>query len=252
MQLGLIGYPLSHSWSPDWYRKKFSEADIKGKYKLFPLTSILDFPDFIRNQPQLDGFNITTPFKTAILPFLDELDPVAISTGAVNTVTVTAKKEKIILKGYNTDAPGFEKTLPEFPGKMNALILGTGGAAKAVTYILEKQEIPFILVSRRKKSGNVMDYASVDENIMQTHRFIINTTPAGMFPDVEKFPPLPYGLISKDHFLYDLIYNPPVTRFLEYGVKRGAATMNGLQMLINQAELAFEIFYNHSKLIKDN
>lgn len=242
-QFGLIGYPLSHSFSKKYFTDKFEKEGIsKCQYDLFPLENLDDFPKLLLKTPFLVGLNVTIPYKEQIFKYLTEIDEAAQSVGAVNTIKITDSK----LKGYNTDIYGFEKSLKNFLGDKKqgeALILGTGGAAKAVAYILNKMEIIFKYVSRRPQEGN-LQYEDLNKNIIENHFLIINTTPLGMAPNLDTCPPIPYSYLNASHFLYDLVYNPEKTLFLNRGAEIGAQTKNGLEMLYLQAEKAWEIWQN--------
>jgi shikimate dehydrogenase len=240
---GLIGYPLSHSFSKKYFSEKFKKEGISGcQYELFPLETIDQFPELIRDQPELSGLNVTIPYKQLVIPFLDEMDEAAASVGAVNTIAINQGK----LKGYNTDIYGFELSLrhllasaEQFPEK--ALVLGTGGAAQAVNYVLKKLNIDFKTVSRRADKGN-FTYNDIGDKIIGEHLLIINTTPLGMSPNINNLPLIPYPSIGPEHFLFDLVYNPAVTAFLQKGKIAGAAISNGLEMLHLQAEKAWDIW----------
>lgn len=240
---GLIGFPLGHSWSASYFNEKFrKEGQSHKRYKPFPLASIGEFPALIHDQPSLAGLNVTIPYKEKIIPYLDELDPVALEIGAVNTIMISRKNGSVRTKGFNTDTGGFYLTLKDQVNECKALILGTGGAAKAVAYALTKFEIPYTFVSRNAKGSGICSYNELNIQVIKYNKLIINTSPLGMYPDVTTFPPIPYHALGKDHFLYDLIYNPEETMFLKKGKAMHTRTMNGKQMLVNQAELAYEIF----------
>ncbi len=242
---GLIGYPLSHSFSKRHFSTKFEVEQIKGAtYELFPLEQIEDFPTLIQTQSELTGLNVTIPYKQAIFPYLDEVEEEAAAVGAVNTIKFEAGK----LIGYNTDVFGFERSLRKLLDKseeelssLNALILGTGGAAKAVVYVLNKLDINHKLVSRSESKGDLI-YAALDEGIVKSHQLIINTTPLGTFPNVDAAPDLPYDCIGEQHYCYDLVYNPAISLFLKQASEQGAKTMNGLEMLYLQAEKSWSIW----------
>ena len=244
-QLGLIGYPLTHSFSKKHFAKKFKAEQIDGyNYELFPIPTIEDLPKLIAKHPNLLGLNITIPYKQEALPYLDAISEEAEKIGAVNTIKFTNGK----LTGYNTDVYGFEISLRKLLtaatvplNQMNALVLGTGGAAKAVTYVLDKLQIKAQLVSRSKKRGQIT-YNDVDAECMQKHQIIINTTPLGTSPNIDTAPDLPYNHLSAQHFLYDLVYNPEVTKFLQMGLNNNSSIMNGLEMLYLQAEKAWSIW----------
>ncbi len=240
---GLIGFPLGHSWSASYFNEKFlKEGQPQKRYNLFPLASLVEFPALIHNQPSLAGLNVTIPYKEKIIPYLDELDPVAMEIGAVNTIMISRKNGSVRTKGFNTDAGGFYLTLKDQVNDCKALILGTGGAAKSVAHALNKLAISYTFVSRKAKGPGIYSYNELNVEIINYNKLIINTSPLGMYPDVTTFPPIPYHALGQDHFLYDLIYNPEETLFLKKGKAMHARTMNGQQMLVNQAELAYEIF----------
>ena len=241
-QFGLIGYPLSHSFSKGYFTEKFLKENITDcKYDIFPLEKIEDFNDLCEQYTNLVGLNVTIPFKQAIIPFLDELDEIAANIGAVNTIKFMGGK-KI---GYNSDAYGFEMSLKPLLKQhhKNALILGTGGASKAVEYVLKKLGIQFQYVSRTK-SENAILYDELNEDIINHSTLIINSTPIGMYPNVEASPSIPYQFITDKHLLYDLIYNPEETKFLKEGKQGAAQTKNGLEMLHLQAERSWQIWNN--------
>jgi len=245
--LGLIGYPLSHSFSQSYFRKKFSADKLLANYDYlnFPIEDISLLPQLIVENPQLIGFNVTIPYKEQVMSYLNDIDPIAKKIGAVNTVKITrGTAGDYKLKGYNTDVYGFEHSLLPFLQKHHkkALILGTGGASKAVAYVLKNLNIDFLFVSRIVAQENTISYADLDEKIMNTYNLIINTTPLGMHPNIQTMPEIPYGYIDKKFLLYDLVYNPAETRFLLKGKEKGAIIVNGYKMLVFQAEKAWEIF----------
>ena len=238
---GLIGYPLTQSFSNKYFTEKFEKLGLKDhRHKIFPIDDIKKFPALIKDDPDLVGLNVTMPYKEAVIPFLDELDEVAKDVGAVNTIRVGKK-----LKGYNTDAYGFRQALKPFlqPQHHRALILGTGGASKAIAYVLKEIGIDFFYVTRKKKeAGNYFEYEELNENVMKAFKLIVNCTPVGMFPEINFAPPIPYQYLTRDHFCFDLIYNPADTLFMKKAKERGALTQNGHTMLIEQAEKAWEIW----------
>jgi shikimate dehydrogenase len=238
---GLIGYPLSHSFSPAYFKKKFAELRIDATYKPFPLSAINELIPLLRAHADIAGLNVTIPYKEAIMPFLDETDEVAKAIGAVNCITIKHNK----LKGYNTDAIGFEQSLEPLlqPAHTHALVLGTGGSSRAVVYVLARLGIPHLSVSRYLAAGD-LTYEELTPDIIARHKLIINTTPLGMYPHPDEWPSLPYHAIGKDHLLYDLIYNPEETRFLSQGKEYGAAIKNGFEMLKLQADASWEIWDN--------
>ncbi|MCO6479543.1 MAG: shikimate dehydrogenase [Phaeodactylibacter sp.] len=244
-EFGLIGYPLSHSFSKRYFNEKFRREGLEGyRYELFPLREIGEFPALIGAHPHLRGLNVTIPYKQQVIPYLDELGRSAAEAGAVNTIKASGGR----LIGYNTDVAGFELSLLRFLNEngtmaagLNALVLGTGGAAKAVAYVLNKMDISFQLVSRRKEA-NRLTYPELNETLVQNHRLIVNTTPLGMAPERETYPEIPYQYLGRQHLLYDLVYNPEITEFMARGRRQGAAVCNGLEMLHLQAEKAWEIW----------
>ncbi len=247
---GLIGYPLGHSFSKKYFTEKFAKEGIaNAAYELFPLENIELFPELLANQPILRGINVTIPYKEQVIPYLTRLDPAAQRIGAVNVIKREADGSTT---GYNSDYFGFKSTLEGFLQKyyvaegknlrkLKALILGTGGASKAVRIALEDMDIEYVYVSRRGGEG-VYSYDDLTERAMEKHLLIINTTPLGMYPEVDVFPPLPYEWLTADHLLYDLVYNPEQTMFLQKGAERGAKTFGGLPMLHAQAEKSWEIW----------
>ena len=243
-QYGLIGYPLSHSFSPGYFNEKFKVLGIDAEYAAYPIQQIEDFPLLIQKQ-KFDGMNVTIPYKESIMSFLDEIDVEAAIIGAVNTIQFTEGKTK----GFNTDTYGFEKSLLDMIGTQDAvsaaLVLGTGGASKAVCYSLQKLGIAYHTVSRQKTGD--LTYRDINDSIIKKHNLIINTTPLGMHPDTESCPKIPYKSINEKYFLYDLVYNPEKTIFLSEGTARGCQTKNGMEMLILQAERAWQIWNQPEK-----
>lgn len=236
---GIIGNPLEQTFSPGYFNHKFEQLGLKETYRKFPLGDISDLTELLRQQPQLKGLNVTIPFKEKIIPFLDELDETAARAGAVNTIRIRDGR----LKGFNTDVTGFRNTLLPLlqPQHRAALVLGTGGAAKAVAFVLQQLSIPFRFVSR-SPAPEQLSYRELNKTIMQEHRLIINTTPLGMTPAIDAAPELPYEYLDTSHLLYDLIYNPAETLFLQKGAEQGATIKNGYDMLIGQAEAAWAIW----------
>ena len=239
---GLIGFPLTHSFSKKFFTEKFEKEGIKNcRYENFPLPVIDDVKNII-SLPGLQGFNITIPYKEQIIPFLHQASDIVNKINACNCVKIVNGK----LLGFSTDVPGFQYSLVSglnLSLHKKALILGTGGSSKAVKYVLAKMGIEFITVSRKPAAGG-LSYEQITEEIIQSHKLIINTTPLGMFPNVVEAPPLPYQFITKDHFLFDLIYNPEKTLFLKKGEQQGAQIQNGYDMLILQAEESWRIWNN--------
>lgn len=281
-RLGLIGYPLEHSFSPAYFKEKFQREGLtEYSYEAFPLSSIEQFPEFVAQHPDLSGFNVTIPYKEAIIPYLDELDDAAAKIGAVNCVKILREdigcarfaptrgcKKNYRLKGYNTDAPAFSYCLQEgweLPNKkvsgtektVKALVFGTGGAAKAVAFALRQLSIDFYFVSRSKQDERTIAYTDLihsiridnqldNKNMLKDCKLWINTTPVGMYPHTEETLPLDFSVIDNEHYLFDLIYNPKETVFLRRGHEHGAHTKNGLAMLFTQAELSWKVFNNLS------
>ncbi|HOF80690.1 MAG: shikimate dehydrogenase [Bacteroidales bacterium] len=242
-RFGIIGKKLSHSFSEDYFNKKFEKEGFGDcSYEMFELNEPNEISKLVETNNDLIGVNVTIPFKTNIIPFLDALDPVAKQVGAVNTITVNRIGDRVKLVGYNTDIYGFELSTNAFETYKNAVILGTGGAAKAVSHVLKKKNINHLFVSRKPTSENEIGYKDIDENVLRRFLWIINATPLGMFPDIDSFPPIPYHHLTSRHFLYDLIYNPSDTLFLKKGFEAGAKTKNGLDMLHLQAEITWVIW----------
>jgi shikimate dehydrogenase len=241
---GLIGYPLSHSFSKGYFAEKFRQEDIADcRYDNFPIEDIGQLTGIIENNPGLIGLNVTIPYKEKVVPFLDNISEEAREIGAVNTIKISRSGESITLLGYNTDVYGFSESLKPLlqPQHTSALILGTGGASKAVKFALRQLGIKFIQVSRNR-SEKYLAYEDLTPEIIDQNKLIINTTPLGTFPKVEELPPLPYQHLSSGHLLYDLVYNPAVTAFLNRGLEQKCQIKNGLQMLHLQAEKAWKIW----------
>ena len=240
---GIIGQPLSHSFSKDYFTIKFRMEEIDAKFQLFPIQDVTEIKDLIKEHPELKGLSVTKPYKKAVMPFLDEIDEEASEIGSVNVIRISRNGSAPFLKGYNTDAPGFENALVEFLPDMNykALVLGNGGAAQAIKYALAKLGIDFKIVSRNQQNGTIA-YDQLDEKIISERNLIINCTPLGMFPNENEDPALPYQFIGDEHCLYDLIYNPEETQFLKNGYEQGAAIENGLKMFYGQADSAWRVY----------
>lgn len=243
---GLIGYPLTHSFSQRYFTGKFAREGITdSRYDLFELPNIADLPAVLQT-PDLRGLNVTIPHKQAVLPYLDRLDASAEKVGAVNVIRIETDGSRT---GYNSDYYGFRRSLEDWlaqnstqltGGTLRALVLGTGGASKAVVAALTDMGIPYRYVSRQKTEQAV----SYDEaaSLLATHHLIVNCSPVGTYPNVDDAPDLPYEQLTDRHFLYDLVYNPAETRFMQLGRERGACVQNGYQMLVLQAEKAWEIW----------
>lgn len=243
---GLIGYPLTHSFSKRFFSDKFEKEGVDASYENFEIETISFFPEVVKNNPDLIGLNVTIPYKEKVIPFLDEVDIAAREVGAVNTVKIARDGEKIYLKGFNTDTRGFETSLKPLLKDYHkkALILGTGGASKAIKYVLKKLGIEFISASIEELQENEIRYDAIDEKMMAERLLIINATPLGTYPKVENFPPIPYEFVTEKHLLFDLVYNPEVTKFMEKGKARGATVKNGYEMLLQQALKSYEIWNN--------
>ncbi len=239
-RFGLIGKTLKHSFSKNYFTQKFRSDQISDcRYDIFELPSITELPHLVNRYPDLEGINITIPYKEEVLSFLDEKSKVVQEIGACNCIQVVNGR----LHGYNTDVTGFKNSLqPKLkPGHKKALILGSGGAAKAVKYALKELEIDFLVVSRRKEFGD-LGYQEVNEEILKQYTLVINTTPLGMYPNIHEAPPIPYEFLTPQHFLFDLTYNPEKTTFLQQGESRGAQIANGYEMLVIQAEESWQIW----------
>lgn len=236
---GIIGYPLLTTFSPGYFQEKFRQSGVGETYEKFPLMQIEDFKNILQSHPALKGLNVTIPYKQAVIPFLDALDDTAKQVGAVNTIKIIDRK----LIGYNTDTIGFYNSLKPLLEKHHnkALILGTGGASKAVAYALQQLNIPYQFVSRKKDKAQ-LSYTDLTKDIVRSYKLIINTTPLGMKPFEGMLPEIPYDVVGGQHLLFDLIYSPPETPFLAQGKANGAAIKNGYEMLIGQAEAAWTIW----------
>lgn len=256
-QLGLIGYPLEHSFSQRYFTEKWAREGItSARYELFPMPKLSALPEWLHQHPQLRGFNVTIPHKQAIVPYLQALDPAAQRIGAVNTVVV---RPDGTLHGYNTDYIGFQQALTawmdaEARARLKekhgqALILGTGGSARAVAFALSEAGIHYRFVSRQPLTAEVLSYEAL-ENLDDWERFslIINTTPLGMYPNIDTCPPLPFKRLDGHHWIFDLVYNPAQTILLQRAKDQGAHTTNGLDMLYRQAEAAWAIWQKEALL----
>jgi len=241
---GLIGFPLTHSFSKRFFTEKFEKENVDASYENFEIEEISWFPEVVRNNPELIGLNVTIPHKQGVIPFLDELDEAAEKVGAVNTVKISRQGGHIHLKGFNTDTWGFETTLKPLlkSHHTKALILGTGGASKAIKYVLNKLGIGFISASIEELQENEIRYEDIDEKMLAERLLVINATPLGTYPKVETFPPIPYEFLTEKHLLFDLVYNPETTQFMEKGKNKGAVVKNGYEMLVQQALKSYEIW----------
>jgi shikimate dehydrogenase len=244
---GLVGYPLSHSFSQKYFRQKFIDESIKDSDFLnFEIEDISNIREFVKQYPNLKGFAVTIPHKEKIMPLLDEIDQDAIAIGAVNTITCRIKDNKLYLKGFNTDYIGFQQSLkPYLKGnEKQAVIFGNGGASKAVQYALAKLNIAYIIVDIiGSNHKNIILYSELDENIIKSADILINTTPLGTYPKIDECIDIPYNSIKNGTIAYDLVYNPEKTKFLNLCQNNGSIIVNGLNMLKMQAEKAW-LLYN--------
>ncbi len=242
---GLIGKHLSHSFSPDYFNIKFGKLNIDAEYRLFEIDNVDEILNIINDYPDLRGLNVTIPYKRNVYGLMDELDESVHLTGSINTIKIKRKGKRTILKGYNTDIIGLEKTISPLikdSSKVRALILGTGGSANSVAYVLRKLGVFFCYASRNPSKMLHLNYKHMDKYDILLNNLIINTTPLGMHPDTDASPDIPYEHISNRHIMYDLIYNPPETLFLKKGREQGAQTYNGQRMLEIQAEASWKIW----------
>ncbi|MGB4205271.1 MAG: shikimate dehydrogenase [Bacteroidales bacterium] len=242
---GLIGYPLGHSWSKSYFDKKFLAEKIHdAEYQLFPVKDLSLLKTLPEIYPSLQGLNVTIPYKISILPYLDFIDPVAGQVNAVNVVKIIRAGSRTSLHGFNSDVVGFERSIKPLlkSHHRSALILGTGGASRAAAWVFTKLGISYVYVSRDSSEQLQIGYDELDNEIMEKHTIIVNATPLGMAPDIHSKPQLPYHLISDRHLMFDMVYNPTETAFLESGRKRGATIKNGLEMLHIQAEESWLIW----------
>ena len=240
-RFGLLGRNISYSFSKGYFTEKFNKENLEGcTYENFDIPEITAFSEIIKNTPELKGMNVTIPYKEVVIPYLDQLSEIAAEIGAVNTIKFTEKGK---LEGHNTDYYGFMKSLEPLlqSHHKKALILGTGGASKGVAYALKELGISYTIVSREAK-GNIIDYNQINAATFDDYQIIINSTPVGTSPNIEAFPLIPYEYFTAKHIAYDLIYNPAETQFLKKAAAQGAQTKNGQDMLIFQAEKAWEIW----------
>lgn len=242
---GLIGYPLGHSFSRQFFTRKFEQEGKAEQYLNFEIQPVDEVIRIIHNHPELAGLNVTIPYKTKIIPLIDILDETSGIIGAVNTIKITRPEPgKVLLKGFNTDVFGFMNSLRPLlkPHHNHALVLGSGGASRAVLHTLGQLDIRYLVVSRKLIPGETISYAELDQDLMNTYTLIINTTPLGTFPDTDSCPEIPYHYLTSRHLLYDLVYNPPETRFMQLGRLNQATVKNGYEMLELQALKSYEIW----------
>lgn len=239
-KFGLIGRNISYSFSRNYFSEKFLREGISGSYENFDLKNISEFPAVLKENPELKGLNVTIPYKEEIIPFLDSLDPVASEIGAVNTIKLETSGRLI---GYNTDYFGFAEALKPYLKEHHkkALILGTGGASKAIAYALKTLDIEYKFVSR-KASEEKLSYEELNEQMLKEYTLLVNCSPLGTFPKIEEHPKIPFQHLTRNHLIFDLIYNPPQTRFMELAKDQGATVVNGQKMLELQAEKAWDIW----------
>jgi shikimate dehydrogenase len=245
IKYGLIGYPLSHSFSRKFFTDKFLNEKIDAEYLNFEIEQIDFLPKIIQNNPELKGLNVTIPFKEQVLSFLDRIDSAADAVKAVNTIKIIHHNGATpILEGFNTDLIGFRDSIKPLLKKYHhkALVLGSGGASKAIIQVLTELGIETIVVSRNPQYKGEISYSDLDEGVMESYKVIVNTTPIGTYPKVEGCPPIPFEYINDQHLLYDLVYNPPMTEFFKQGELKGATVKNGLEMLHLQALASWEIW----------
>ena len=240
---GLVGYPLGHSFSESFFNNKFNSEGIDAQYLNFEIPNINEFRNIINTNTNLRGLNVTIPYKEQVIPYLDDIDITASEIGAVNVVKFIRNGNNLILKGFNSDVIGFCNSLKPLlkPHHTHALVLGTGGAAKAIAHGLKSLGVEPIYVSRTKKDS-VLTYNELTPEIIKKYQVIVNTTPAGMYPHVDTCPDIPYHLLTPQYLCYDVVYNPEVTLFMKKSQEQGAVVKNGLEMLILQALAAWEIW----------
>ena len=243
---GLIGKKLGHSFSADFFTKKFAREGINESYKLFPLPSINDLPALLNENKDLHGLNVTIPYKQEVIPFLNEISEEAKEIGAINVIKISRNDDNYYLKGFNSDSIGFRiSLLPLLRENIKrALILGTGGASKAVAYVLKKLGVKITFVSRNPKPNQIdqISYDNLSEEVIKENLLIVNTTPLGMFPEVDECPPISYQFLTPEHVCYDLVYNPAETKFMKLSKEQGATVKNGFEMLELQALASWDIW----------
>lgn len=247
---GLIGKKLGHSYSAKFFNEKFEKEGLPCMYELYELDNADKLASLINSSSDLRGLNVTIPYKQDVIPLIDSLTPTAAEIKAVNTILIRRTLEKVILEGHNTDAEGFQEAIsPLLKGRKKALILGSGGASKAVKYVFDKLNIEYLQVSRNA-SSDCITYSELNENIMMEYEIIVNCTPLGMWPNVDACPPIPYNFITPRHLCFDLVYNPEMTLFMKRALEMGAEVSNGLDMLKNQAIAAYK-FWNTNTFLSN-
>ena len=245
---GLIGYPLGHSFSINYFNQKFADEGINAKYMNFEIPSIDALAEVLDSNPELKGLNVTIPYKQKVMEFLDQISPEARAIGAVNVIRVTHEGKNIKLKGFNSDVIGFTQSIEPMlePYHKKALILGTGGASKAIDYGLKSLGLETVYVSRYRRPETIC-YEDITPEVVKEYNVIVNCTPLGMFPKTEECPQLPYEVMDDRNILYDLIYNPDETMFMKKGEEYGASVKNGLEMLLLQAFASWEFWNGKEK-----
>ncbi len=245
---GLIGYPLGHSFSIGYHNQRFADEGINAKYMNFEIASIDELPEVLSSNPELKGLNVTIPYKEKVMEFLDYISPEARAIGAVNVIRIIHDGNKIRLNGYNSDVIGFTKSIEPMlePYHKKALVLGTGGASKAISYGLKALGVEPVYVSRYERPGTIQ-YNTITADVVREYNVIVNCTPLGMYPNVDTCPDLPYEALDEHNILYDLIYNPDETLFMKKGNAQGAQTKNGLEMLLLQAFASWEFWNGREK-----
>ena len=240
---GLIGYPLGHSFSVSFFNEKFANEGINARYINFEIPNIEDLPEILASTPELKGLNVTIPYKEKVIPYIDILSPEARAIGAVNVIKIERSEKRILLKGYNSDLIGFTQSIQPMIEKdhKKALILGTGGASKAIQYGLKSLGLETLFVSRYDRPGTIQ-YKDVTPDVVKEYNVIVNCTPCGMYPHTDECPELPYEAMDSKTILYDLIYNPDTTLFMKKGEEYGAQTKNGLEMLLLQAFASWDFW----------
>lgn len=242
---GLIGYPLGHSFSKSYFNEKFENEGINAEYINFEIPTLDSLPEILASNPELKGLNVTIPYKEKVISYLDSISPEVRAIGAVNVIRVDHKGNDTYLKGFNSDVIGFTKSIEPLLERFHkkALILGTGGASKAVNFGLKSLGLETVFVSRFERPGTIQ-YSQITPDIIQEYNVIVNCTPCGMYPHIDECPQLPYEAMTSKNILYDLLYNPDETLFMKKGAQHGATVKNGLEMLLLQAFASWEFWHN--------
>lgn len=242
---GLIGYPLGHSFSKSYFNEKFENEGINAEYINFEIPTLASLPEILASNPELKGLNVTIPYKEKVISYLDSISPEARAIGAVNVIRVDHKGNDTYLKGFNSDVIGFTKSIEPLLERFHkkALILGTGGASKAINFGLKSLGLETVFVSRFERPGTIQ-YSQITPDIIQEYNVIVNCTPCGMYPHIDECPQLPYEAMTSKNILYDLLYNPDETLFMKKGAQHGATVKNGLEMLLLQAFASWEFWHN--------